>query len=433
MGAEGGRPQTLGAGRAVGGPLAAVRSFRLTPFASTAFRWLWLSSLGTASATGMLSIATAWLAVDEGSGGFGVGVVLAARLVPNLLFGLAAGTFADRFERTRQLVAVSLAALPLMLVLNRLAVSGSVPLWQLTLLSFATGCLSVFDVPARSALVVDVVPRALAPNAMALNALAARLCTALGAFVAGLLIPVIGVAACYLVVAGAYIVSAGFVLAVRQPVAVKPIGVRPTFLRAIGEGARLIVDVPAVRTLVAAGVACEIFGFSYLTALPIVARDVLSSGAEGLGTLNAAASIGGAVTVVLLSVLPGASRREPLLGLVFVVYGAALMVLSASTSLAIAALVMLVVGACAAAFDLLQQTLLQLAVPEDQRGRAVGVWVLSVGSGPVGHLEMGSVVASLGAPAALLVNGAVVVAAALILLARVPLFRPGKRAVSPAR
>jgi hypothetical protein len=46
---------------------------------------------------------------------------------------------------------------------------------------------------------------------------------------------------------------------------------------------------------------------------------------------------------------------------------------------------------------------------------------------------MGSVVASLGAPAALLVNGAVVVAAALILLARVPLFRPGKRAVSPAR
>jgi sugar phosphate permease len=109
------------------------------------------------------------------------------------------------------------------------------------------------------------------------------------------------------------------------------------------------------------------------------------------------------------------------------------MVLSASTSLAIAALVMLVVGACAAAFDLLQQTLLQLAVPEDQRGRAVGVWVLSVGSGPIGHLEMGSVVASLGAPAALLVNGAVVVAAALILLARVPLFRPGKRAVSPAR
>jgi MFS family permease len=405
----------------------------LTPFASAAFRWLWLSSLASAAGNGMLTIATAWLAVDEGSGGFGVGVVLAARLVPNLLFGLAAGAFADRFERTRQLVAVSLTALPLMLVLNRLALSGTVPLWQLGLLSFATGCLSVFDVPARSALVVDVVPRPLAPNAMALNALAARLCTALGAFLAGLLIPVVGVAACYLVVAGAYILSAACILALRRPAAVRPVGPRPTFLRAIGEGARLIVDVPAVRTLVAAGVACEIFGFSYLTALPIVARDVLSAGAEGLGTLNAAASIGGAITVVLLSILPGASRREPLLGLVFVVYGASLTVLAASNSLATAALVMLVIGACAAAFDLLQQTLLQLAVPEDQRGRAVGVWVLSVGSGPLGHLEMGSVVAWLGAPTALLANGVVVLAAATILVSRVPLFRPGRRAASPAR
>src|SRR5258708_6972546 len=96
-------------------------------------------------ASGMLAVATAWLAVDEGSGGFGVGVVLAARLMPNLLLGLAAGTLADRYERTRQLFSVSVAALPLMLVLNRLAASGSIALWQLTVLSFATGTLSVFD------------------------------------------------------------------------------------------------------------------------------------------------------------------------------------------------------------------------------------------------------------------------------------------------
>jgi MFS family permease len=151
----------------------------------------------------MLGTATAWLAVDDG-GGFGVGLVLAARTLPSLLFGLPAGTLADRFDRTRQLLAVSLAALPLMLALNRLAASGNIPLWQLVVLSFATGCLSVFDIPARQALVMDVVPREVAPNAMALNASATRLCMALGALLAGVLIPLTGVAGCYLVVAGAY-------------------------------------------------------------------------------------------------------------------------------------------------------------------------------------------------------------------------------------
>ena len=80
-------------------------------------------------------------------------------------------------------------------------------------------------------------------------------------------------------------------------------------------------------------------------------------------------------------------------------------------------------GACAAAFDLLQQTLLQLAVPEEQRGRAVGIWVLGIGSAPVGHLEMGTLVAAFGAPVALVVNGCCVLAGAAVLLVRAPTYR----------
>jgi MFS family permease len=365
----------------------------------------------------MLTTATAWLAVDDG-GGFSVGLVLAARMLPNLLFGLAAGTLADRFERTRQLLAVSLSALPLMLALNRLAVSGSVPLWQLVVLSFATGCLSVFDTPARQALVMDVVARESAASALALNALATRLCVALGALLAGMLIPLAGVAACYLVVAGAYVVSAALILAVQSRTSARPSHVGVSFLRAIRDGARLIVDVPAVRTLMVAGVACEIFGFSFQTAVPVMARDVIGAGAEGLGMLSAATSIGGTLAVILLSVLPRQVPREQIMGLVFAVYGVSLLTLAGMSSLPAAAAVLVVTGACAASFDLLQQTLLQLAVTEDQRGRAVGVWVLGIGSAPVGHLEMGTLVATLGAPPALMVNGLAVVVCALALATR---------------
>jgi len=372
----------------------------------------------------MQTTATAWLALDSGGGGFAVGLVLAARMLPNLLFGLAAGTLADRGNRNRLLMAVGLTAVPVMLALSWLAASRNVAIWQLVPLSFATGCLSVFDVPARQALVMDTVPREVAPNAMALNATAGRLCIALGALTAGALIPAASVASCYVAVAVAYALAASLVAFVHPALSVSRVArTYPPFLGALREAAHMVFDVPAVRILILAGIACEIFGFSFQTATPVFARDVLASGPEGLGTLNAATSTGGTLAVLTLSILPAKIRREPVLGLVFLVYGAAMLALAQCQSLLLAAAVLLVIGACAGAFDLLQQTLIQLAVPEEQRGRAVGVWVLGIGSAPVGHLEMGTLVAALGAPVALSINGCCVVLGAATLVARAPRYR----------
>jgi MFS family permease len=89
----------------------------------------------------------------------------------------------------------------------------------------------------------------------------------------------------------------------------------------------------------------------------------------------------------------------------------------------VAAALMLFVGFCAATFDVLQQTLIQLAVPDEQRGRAVGVWILGIGSAPVGHLEMGFLAGTLGVATALLINGALTVASAVTLLVAAPEYR----------
>jgi MFS family permease len=155
----------------------------------------------------------------------------------------------------------------------------------------------------------------------------------------------------------------------------------------------------------------------------VFARDVLGAGAEGLGTLTAAASFGGAAALVLLAMLPAHVPRRPVLGFVFVVYGASMLALAPTTSLLVASAALVITGACAASFDMLQQTLLQLAVAEEQRGRAVGLWVLGIGSAPVGNLEMGALVAGIGAPAALAINGALVLVAAGLLIALAPTYR----------
>ncbi len=395
----------------------------MTPFQSPTFRRLWCSSLASAGAQGLERTATAWLALETGGGAFAIGLIFAARMLPSFLFGLTAGTIADRTDRRRQLIGVASVALLMMLIFSWLIGTGGLRVWQVVVFSFVAGCLQVFDTPARQALVMDTVDREAGPRALALNALATRFAVAFGALGAGMLIASMGVAWCYLIVAGAYGLTAALVATLRVPQIRHTLLAPPPFKQAFRDAARLVIDVPVVQTLIIAGVACEIFAFSHMSALPLYAQNVLAAGAEGLGTLNAAAQVGGAIAVTLLSLLPGQGRRQPLLGAIFVLYGLAILALGLTHSLLLATIVLFVIGMCAGAFDLLQQTLIQLAVPDEQRGRAVGLWVLSVGSAPIGHLEMGMLVAALGAPLALLINGGLTLATAVILLARTPSYR----------
>ena len=390
---------------------------------SANFARIWGSSLAAAGGQGMDRTATAWLALEVSGDAVAIGMVFAARMLPSLLFGLIAGTIADRAERSRQLLVVSLASMLLMIGFGALVGLGAIQIWQVVLFSFLAGCVQVFDTPARQALVLDAVPRETALRALALVALAARFAAAIGAAGAGILITRSGVPAAFLVIGGVYGVAAALVVLLRITQTHHTQAAVPPFTAALRDAARLLVDVPRLRLLSIAGIACEIFAFSYMSALPLYTQDVLRAGADGLGLLNAAAAIGGANAVLLLSLVRHDTPRDRLLGAVFLIYGIAIVVLAATPSLTLAVGVLLVIGFCAGAFDLLLQLLIQTAVPDAQRGRAVGIWVLSLGSAPVGHLEMGALAAGLGVPLALLINGGLTVGAALLLMVRERSFR----------
>lgn len=93
--------------------------------------------------------------------------------------------------------------------------SRALQVWQVIVFSFAAGCVQVFDTPARQALVLDIVTQETAPRALALNALGTQIVFALGAFASGMLIPLVGIARCYRLIAVAYGLSAGLVATLR--------------------------------------------------------------------------------------------------------------------------------------------------------------------------------------------------------------------------
>ncbi len=395
----------------------------VTPFRAPAFRRLWFSTVVATGALGIERTLTAWLALQLGADAFMIGLTFAARMLPSLLFGLAAGTLADQFDRSRQLGVVALVSALLMAGFGWLVATTAGQVWHVVVFSFCAGGIMVFDTPARQALVLDTAPKEVAQRALALNALAGRLTSAFGALIAALLISRAGVVGSYGVVALLYLLVAVLVVTLRVPQAQRMGAERPPFRQALLASVRMIAELPVVRTLIIIGLICEVFAFSHLTAIPLFAQDVLAAGPIGLGILNAALGIGGAIAVALLSLLPERIPRQPLLGAVFVLYGLAIIGFGLSGSLVVAALFLVITGFCAGAFDVLQQTLIQLAVPTEQRGRAVGLWVLSIGSAPLGHLEMGALAVALGVPGALLINGALTLITAVALLVRVPEYR----------
>jgi predicted MFS family arabinose efflux permease len=191
----------------------------------------------------------------------------------------------------------------------------------------------------------------------------------------------------------------------------------------LGRSMTLLTRNRLLAVLALAIILAEIFGFASQTLLPTFARDVFVVGASGLGTMMAVRSGGGAMGLLILSRL-GAEGRP---GLVFLVgagaFGLSLFLFAVSPVYALALILLAISGLCASIMDTLGQTLIQRNADEHERGTAMGIWVFSVGFGPVGHLALGAAATQVGAPLAQAVSGLSLVVVAAVMALHAPLRR----------
>ncbi len=161
--------------------------------------------------------------------------------------------------------------------------------------------------------------------------------------------------------------------------------------------------------------AAETFGFSHQVMLPILAQEVLGVGPAGLGLLTAARFAGGAIGVVALAALGAVQRRGLLLLGILVLFGIGQVLLGQALNLWMALLFVTMTNMMAAASDVLHQSLLQLSVPNQQRGRAMGSWIVGIGSAPLGQLQIGKMSDITGSRVALLINGSALIVVAMVM------------------
>ncbi len=377
------------------------------------FRWLSANML--LASIGMMGevVVLGWLALELTDSPFLVGLAMGARALPLFFVGVPAGVLADRWPRHRLLMLTGAGQALITAALGAVVVLGALRLPQLLALTLASGTLRGIEHATRQSYAHDVVGGAGLVKGLAVLGLAMRGGWLVGSLGAGALIAGLGSGAAYLAVAVAYLASAVALL----PVSAPPRAVAPdagSIWRNIVGFVTLVRRDPMLLALMLLTAAAEVLGFSHQTLLPSLARDVLQTGPEGLGILNAARSVGGIVG--LLASMRGAAAGGGALFLAVTAgFGVSLIGLGAApyvVGFAGVVLVLIVANALGALTDLLAQSLLQLTSPPHLRGRAGGAWVVAIGLAPLGQLQIGALGSLVGVSAALAASGLALVALA---------------------
>jgi MFS family permease len=380
------------------------REHAWSTFHDADMRVLWLATVAYHLALGMQQVVLGWVVLALTQSEAMVGAVYAVRSAPNLLVGLAVGTLTDRYDRRTLMRLAAFGMAGVSVVVAWLAYTERLTVWYLLLGTGALGMGQALEMTARQTYVVDTLGVRRAVQGIALISLAQRFGGVLGALVAGLILTWWGAAMTFMVMASFFGAGAGVMYALRRQGVAAPTVREPmrqnlkTYLHAL----RTNQD---VRTLMFSTAAAELFGFSHQVMLPILAKEVLQIGAGGLGVLTAFRFLGGVLGVSALTGLDINQRRGRMLLGALALFGAGQVLLAYAPAFWFAAACVTFINIMAAATDVLHQTLLQFSVANEQRGRAMGSWIIGTGIGPIGHVEVGTLASLTSTHLALLVNG----------------------------
>lgn len=400
-------------------------SARATPFARTFaslqvrnYRRFFAGQVVSWTGTWVQWVAQAWLVLELTGSGVGLGLVTAAQWLPVLVLGAWAGVVADRFDKRHLLIATNSTAALFSLILGLATVTEIVTLPVVIAIALLLGVVTAIDNPARQTFTMEMVGRARLTNAVSLNTATFTTARVLGPAAAGLLIHQVGIGECFLLNAISFAPITA-VLLTMDTAALRPSERVEQGPKQVREGLRYVASVPMLRTLLTIMAVVGTLQYNFQVILPLLARQTFAGDARTLGLLGAVLGIG-MFAGSLGNAAFGRAAKRSLLAAGFTL-GAMTLLVAASPSVAVAALLMLPLGAASMAFLATINSTLQLTSSDAMRGRVMALYfVLFLGSTPIGAPLVGWVAETFDPRAALALGGVATIAACTFGLRRLP-------------
>jgi len=389
----------------------------LAAFAHRGFRLLWAGAFLSSVGTWIQDVALSWIIHSRFGDPFYLGLRSFAQEVPLLAFMLLGGAVADRIDRRLILLSSQWFQMAMAALLGVLYLTGHLGIAAIVLIAFATGLAQSQSAPTYQAVITSLVPKERIANAVALNSLQFNLSRAIGPVVAGLLLAHAGAGWCFAANALSFV---GVIVAL-QTIAFPPPprGPRESLGQSLRAGLRHVLEAPALRAATLLAAAASFLAFPLITYLPVIAGDVLKTGASGYSLLLTSVGVGAIVGAIGTAQRGHAPGRGRLMLVAFAAFG--VVTIGAALSRWQWLSMALLVGSgltLTTGFSTLN-SLVQEMAPDPLRGRVLSIFGLAFrGGGPVGSLVAGSLVRGAGAPAVMAAYAAVLLCIASFLLLR---------------
>jgi len=382
------------------------------------FRLFWIGQSISSVGSWMQSVGLSWLVLELTNSPFRLGVVSALQFAPVLLFSAVAGVVVDRTPKRRLILATQMALMLPAFALAALAWTGWVRYWHVATLAGVIGLVNALDMPSRQSFLVEMVGREDLLNGIALNSATFNSARIVGPALGGLLIARYGTAVAFLLNALSFLAVVLTLAAVRAGSEARPR--RGTTIREeLMDGVRYATRTPMVALILGLVFSVSTFAMNHGVLVPLFAREVLHEGVHVFGLLMASLGVGAVVGAIGLALLGGG--RPPLKAVVAPGLGVALGIIALAfvRHFALAAIVLFVIGVMQIVFQNGCNTIVQVTVPDELRGRVMGVYMMVfAGATPLGASLIGTIAEGGGVPAACLVGGSLALIGVLLQLAR---------------
>ncbi|MQG11876.1 MAG: MFS transporter, partial [SAR202 cluster bacterium] len=326
-----------------------------------------------AMAQGMQFLILGWLVLDITGSSYQLGLVIFAFGLPNIPFALLGGVIADRANRLKLLILTRICVSTLIFALAILRISELLDIWHVYAVVFLLGTIQGLNMPARQAIVADLVERDNMMNAVALHTMVNQTGQIIGPAAAGGIIELVGIGPTLLVNAGLYLSGIGFLLFITElPRRSATKGV--TLLVELGAGLQCVRSTPILLTVIGMTLAFAFFALSFRQVMPAIAQEVLEIGAGGTGLLLLAVGLGSLFGNLILAGLGDFRRKTSLLMASVLLQSMFLTLFAWSPWPWVSWIILLFVGAMSFGFFVpLVVTLIQLNVPPELRGRVLSI------------------------------------------------------------
>ena len=336
---------------------------------------------------------------------------------PAMLAPLA-GSYADRWNHRQILLITQAISMVQSLVLATLALTQSLNIVNLIVLSFIQGIVNALDVPTRQAFLPEMVDNQVdLDNAIALNASLLGLARLIGPAIAGVIISSFGTGICFLVDGISYVavLASLFAMKIRH----EPLNSYTTAefdRQELVAGFRYVLNSVPILSIICLLALVNFMGTPLIALVPIFAKEILGGGSHTFGYMMTTSAVGALIGAVYLSLRPGLVGLERLFGICAAMLGIVLVIFSQSRVMWLSFIAVAFIGLFLIVENAASNTMILTIADEDKRGRVMGIYTIASDTVmlPLGNLFAGVLAHFIGAPFTMSLEGIFCVIGAVI-------------------